>query len=159
MNNPSDRLTAPATTTDLELLRQFEPVVYYTKGEQFFPTDVDAYVRDCSLWEHSPDGGDELLIRQGELTLDKLVESRPAAFGTVRYLRFVETLSLAEAAQVLAECVTDVLGVYLEEFGSPEAIWALRVKGFPAVVTMDAHGNSLHAAVLEQSRERLKQLV
>jgi fumarate hydratase class I len=64
------------------------------------------------------------------------------------------------AAQVLAECVTDVLGVYLDkEFGSPEAIWAFRVKSFPAVVTMDAHGNSLHAAVLEQSRERLKQLV
>jgi len=63
------------------------------------------------------------------------------------------------AAQVLAECVTEVRGVYLEEFGSPEAIWAFRVKDFPAVVTMDAHGNSLHAAVLEQSKERLKQLV
>jgi len=54
--------------------------------------------------------------------------------------------------------VTEVLGVYLEEFGSPEAIWAFRVKDFPAVVTMDAHGNSLHAAVLEDSKERLKQL-
>jgi len=63
------------------------------------------------------------------------------------------------AAQVLAECVTEVLGVYLEEFGSPEAIWALRVKDFPAVVTMDAHGNSLHAAVLEDSKQRLKQFV
>jgi fumarate hydratase class I len=60
---------------------------------------------------------------------------------------------------VLAECVTEVTGVYLEEFGSPEAIWGFRVKDFPAVVTMDAHGNSLHAAVLEQSKERLKQLV
>jgi tartrate/fumarate subfamily iron-sulfur-dependent hydro-lyase beta chain len=67
--------------------------------------------------------------------------------------------AIGGAAQVLAECVTDVVGVYLEEFGSPEAIWAFRVKDFPAVVTMDAHGNSLHAAVLEQSRERLKQLV
>jgi fumarate hydratase class I len=55
--------------------------------------------------------------------------------------------------------VTEVQGVYLEEFGSPEAIWALRVKDFPAVVTMDAHGNSLHAAVLEESRQRLKQFV
>lgn len=75
-----------------------------------------------------------------------------ARFGCV-YLHAV-----GGAAQVLAECVTDVLGVYLEEFGSPEAIWAFRVKDFPAVVTMDAHGSSLHAAVLEQSRERLKQL-
>jgi fumarate hydratase class I len=67
--------------------------------------------------------------------------------------------AIGGAAQVLAECVTEVLGVYLEEFGSPEAIWAFRVKDFPAVVTMDARGNSLHAAVLEQSMERLKQLV
>lgn len=67
--------------------------------------------------------------------------------------------AIGGAAQILAECVTDVLGVYLEEFGSPEAIWAFRVKEFPAVVTMDAHGNSLHAAVLEQSKERLKQFV
>jgi fumarate hydratase class I len=67
--------------------------------------------------------------------------------------------AIGGAAQVLAECVTEVAGVYLEEFGSPEAIWAFRVKEFPAVVTMDAHGNSLHAAVLEQSKERLKQLV
>ena len=74
-----------------------------------------------------------------------------ARFGCV-YLHAV-----GGAAQVLADCVTDVLGVYLEQFGSPEAIWAFRVKEFPAVVTMDAHGNSLHAAVLEQSKERLKQ--
>ena len=67
--------------------------------------------------------------------------------------------AIGGAAQVLAECVTEVSGVYLEEFGSPEAIWAFRVKHFPAVVTMDAHGNSLHATVLEQSKERLKQLV
>ena len=98
----SDRPTFPVTASDLELLRCFEPVVYYTQGEQFFPTDVEHYVRDCSLWEHYPDGHDELLVKQGELDLDKLVESRPAAFGSVRYLRFVEPLSLAETAQVLA---------------------------------------------------------
>jgi fumarate hydratase class I len=63
------------------------------------------------------------------------------------------------AAQVLAECVTEVLGVHLEEFGSPEAIWAFRVKDFPAVVTMDAHGKSLHAEILRDSQERLQQLL
>ncbi len=103
MDQFSERPTAPATASDLELLRQFEPVVRYTKGEQFYPTDVDAYVRDCSLWEHRADGHDELLVKHDELTLEKLTETRMAAFGTVRYLRFVETLSLAEAAQVLAD--------------------------------------------------------
>jgi hypothetical protein len=100
---PFERPNAPAAASDLELLRRFEPVVYYTQGEQFFPTGVDAYLRDCSLWEHHPDGHDELLVKQGELTLEKLVESRPAAFGSVRYLRYVEPLNLAETAQVLAD--------------------------------------------------------
>ncbi|HTX91470.1 MAG TPA: hypothetical protein VMC09_09650 [Anaerolineales bacterium] len=103
MNPPSDRPTAPAGTPDLELLRKFEPVVYYTKGEQFFPTEVEGYVRESSLWEHHPDGRDELLVKQGELTLEKLIETRPAEFGSIRYLRFVENLNLAEAAQVLAD--------------------------------------------------------
>ncbi len=98
----SDRPTVPVTASDLELLRRFEPVIHYTRGEQFFPTDVEQYVQDCSLWEHYPDGHDELLVKQGELDLEKLIESRPAAFGSVRYLRYVEPLSLAETAQVLA---------------------------------------------------------
>ena len=99
---PSDRPSVPLTASDLELLRRFEPVVVYTRGEQFFPTDVDHYVKESSLWEHHPDGREELLVRQGGLTLEKLIESRPAEFGAVRYLRFIETLSLAESAQVLA---------------------------------------------------------
>lgn len=101
----SNRPTAPVTASDLELLRKFEPVACYTKGEQFFPTDVDHYVRESSLWEHHPDGRDELLVRQGELTLEKLVEPRSAEFGSVRYLRFIESLSLAESARVLADQV------------------------------------------------------
>ena len=39
---------------DLDLLRRFEPVIYYTLGEHFFPTNVDRYIRDCSLWETRP---------------------------------------------------------------------------------------------------------
>jgi len=60
------------------------------------------------------------------------------------------------AAQVLAECVKTVRNVYfLEEFGSPEAIWEFEVERFPAVVTMDAHGGSLHQRVFEASRAEL----
>lgn len=102
MNPPADTSPVPATTPDLDLLRRFEPVVYYTKGEQFYPGNVEDYVRECSLWEHHPNGRDELLIPQGELSLDKLTESRPAEFGSVRFLRFVEPLDLTESAQVLA---------------------------------------------------------
>ena len=64
------------------------------------------------------------------------------------------------AAQVLAECITEVRQVYLlEEFGSPEAIWELAVKDFPVVVTMDAHGQSLHDTILEASRTELARLL
>lgn len=60
------------------------------------------------------------------------------------------------AAQVLAECVRAVRNVYfLEEFGSPEAIWELEVERFPAVVTMDAHGGSLHQQVFTASQAAL----
>ena len=46
----------------------------------------------------------------------------------------------------------------LLELGVPEAMWHLRVKDFPAIVTMDAHGNSLHADVEQVSAEALRRL-
>ena len=60
------------------------------------------------------------------------------------------------AAQVLAQCIQRVPNVYfMDEFGAPEAIWEFEVASFPAVVTMDAHGNSLHREVLAASRAEL----
>ena len=60
------------------------------------------------------------------------------------------------AAQVLAERVKKVRNVYFkEQFGAPEAIWELEIEDFPAVVTIDAHGNSLHQKVFEASRTAL----
>ena len=64
--------------------------------------------------------------------------------------------AIGGAAQVLAECIVRVRDVYmLEEFGSPEAIWELEVHEFPAVVTMDSHGESLHKDVHAMSEEAL----
>ena len=66
--------------------------------------------------------------------------------------------AIGGAAQVLAEHITQVRNVYfLEEFGSPEAIWELKVDKFPVVVTMDSHGKSLHAEVAEASQAVLEQ--
>src|SRR6202140_1982171 len=59
------------------------------------------------------------------------------------------------AAQFYARTVERVLGVHLMEFGIPEAMWPLRVKDFAAIVTMDAHGNSLHADVEKRTGEAL----
>ena len=65
--------------------------------------------------------------------------------------------AIGGAAQVLAECIQSVQGVYLmEQFGAPEAIWEFAVKDFPAVVTMDSHGRSLHQEVFSASQAELK---
>jgi fumarate hydratase, class I len=59
------------------------------------------------------------------------------------------------AAQYYARAVDEVKGVHLLEFGVPEAMWHLRVHDFVAIVTMDAHGNSLHANVEAETGEKL----
>ena len=63
-------------------------------------------------------------------------------------------------ATLLAERMTEVVEVHmLEEFGTPEAFWVLEVEDFPALVTMDSHGNSLHKVVREESEAKFNKLV
>jgi fumarate hydratase, class I len=63
--------------------------------------------------------------------------------------------AIGGAAQYYAECIEEVLGADLLEFGTPEAMWHIRVKDFPAIVTMDSHGNSLHSDVEKASAKEL----
>jgi fumarate hydratase class I len=62
------------------------------------------------------------------------------------------------AAQFYARCIERTDGVSLTEFGTPEAMWHLWVTDFPAIVTMDAHGNSLHKDLEAESAEKLQAL-
>jgi fumarate hydratase class I len=62
------------------------------------------------------------------------------------------------AAQFYARTLKKVLGVNLMEFGIPEAMWHLEAQDFAAIVTMDAHGNSLHADVLKETGEQLAEV-
>jgi fumarate hydratase class I len=64
--------------------------------------------------------------------------------------------AIGGAAQFYARAITGVDGVSLLEFGTPEAMWHLRVQDFPAIVTMDAHGNSLHKDIEEDSGRQLE---
>jgi len=66
--------------------------------------------------------------------------------------------AIGGAAQYYAKCITEVEGVDFLEFGIPEAMWHIRVKDFPAIVTMDANGNSLHADVEKASAQELARL-
>lgn len=63
--------------------------------------------------------------------------------------------AIGGAAQYYAECIKKVNGVDFMEFGIPEAMWHLDVEGFAAIVTMDSHGDSLHAGVEKASLEKL----
>jgi fumarate hydratase class I len=83
----------------------------------------------------------------GAKTLAALTE-----FGAV-YLN-----GIGGAAQYYARTIEEVLDVNLMELGIPEAMWHLRVNNFPAIVTMDAHGNSLHADVEKATADELEQL-
>jgi fumarate hydratase, class I len=59
--------------------------------------------------------------------------------------------AIGGAAQYYARCIKKVKSVHLLEFGIPEAMWQVEVADFPAIVTMDSNGNSLHADVEQTS--------
>jgi fumarate hydratase class I len=63
--------------------------------------------------------------------------------------------AIGGAAQYYSKCIEEVEGVDFLEFGIPEAMWHVRVKDFAAIVTMDSHGNSLHADVEKASANEL----
>src|SRR5579862_8597479 len=66
--------------------------------------------------------------------------------------------AIGGAAQYYARAIEKVLGVHFMEFGIPEAMWHLQVNNFVAIVTMDAHGHSLHADVEKETGEHLAEL-
>ncbi|GIW08720.1 MAG: hypothetical protein KatS3mg060_3525 [Dehalococcoidia bacterium] len=85
-----------ADASDLELLRRFEPIVKYTRGEEFLPTRVDDYVAACSLWIERADGREELLVPRGQVTVETLGQPWKVEPGERLYLKFIEPLTIAE---------------------------------------------------------------
>jgi fumarate hydratase class I len=83
----------------------------------------------------------------------------PKTLAALKDFGAVYLNGIGGAAQYYARSIKRVLGVeLLEQFGIPEAMWRLRVENFAAIVTMDAHGNSLHAEVEKESGEALEAL-
>lgn len=67
--------------------------------------------------------------------------------------------AIGGAATLIAQSVKKVVGVYKMDFGVPEAIWVLEVEDFPVVVTMDSHGNSIHADIEGKSKVEFDKLM
>ncbi len=97
VGTPDDEAAA-RRAADLALLRRFEPVIRYTRGERFLPFDVGRYVRECSLWAQQPDRPAERLVSEGQLTLEALAQPRYHGSDAVYFLKFIEPLNIAELA-------------------------------------------------------------
>jgi len=69
------------------LLRRFEPVIRFTKGEWFYPMDSEPYVDACSLWVARPGEDAVCVVPAGELTLDRLAQQPEDTTGAVHYLK------------------------------------------------------------------------
>ena len=81
----------------------------------------------------------------------------PKTLAALKECGAVYLNGIGGAAQFYARTVEQVLGVHLIDFGIPEAMWHLKVNNFVAIVTMDAHGNSLHADIEKETGEALEQ--
>jgi hypothetical protein len=94
---------------DLALIKRFEPIVKFSRGERFFPIDVDRYIKECSLWVQRPKEPPVLVVPQGELTLERLAEVRQEGFGSVYFLKFIDPLDLIDLARYsLQEAVKQI---------------------------------------------------
>ncbi len=67
--------------------------------------------------------------------------------------------AIGGAATLIAESCVEILDVFKLDFGVPEAFWKLRVVDFPCVVTMDAHGESLHGKIQDESNAKLQEIL
>lgn len=83
----------------------------------------------------------------------------PKTLQACRDYKAVYLHAVGGAAPLIADSVKEVVTVEKQEFGVPEAFWIIRVERFPAVVTMDSHGDSIHAEVETKSQEKLNELL
>ncbi|MEX1019106.1 MAG: hypothetical protein WDZ49_05575 [Litorilinea sp.] len=81
------------------LLQRYEPILRFTRGENFFPVDVDRYLQAASLWIQRPQQDAECLVPPGQLTPERLVEAELRNPESVQFLRFTDPLRPREMAE------------------------------------------------------------
>ncbi len=82
-----------------DFLRRFEPVLRFTRGERFFPSDVSSYVSHASLWVKPPGLPPREILPEGQLDLERLGELRLTGAEDVYYLQFISPLNIREIAE------------------------------------------------------------
>ncbi|HSO99529.1 MAG TPA: hypothetical protein VLP43_11300 [Solirubrobacteraceae bacterium] len=84
-------VTRALSDSDQQLLRTYEPVLRYTRGELFLPTAVGPYVARCGLWSGVHGESQTPLVEPGAMTLDRLSAEGVRHRDRPLFLRFVET--------------------------------------------------------------------
>ncbi|KPL77269.1 hypothetical protein ADN00_09015 [Ornatilinea apprima] len=88
---------------EYELIRQYAPVLKFTRGEKFYPMRVDEYLRSSSLWARLREGAEVCLVPQGSLDVDKLDGSIALPPDALQFLKFIEPVDLPELLEYLQE--------------------------------------------------------
>lgn len=84
----------------------------------------------------------------------------PATLQGLKDFGAVYFHAVGGAGTLIAQRAVKVETVFkLEEFGSPEAFWVVRVEDLPLVVTMDSHGVSIHQQIKDQSTPIARRLM
>ena len=84
----------------------------------------------------------------------------PRTLAACKAHKAVYVHGMGGAGVTNARAMVEVLDVFKkEEFGLPEAFWKIRLDRFPGIVTMDAHGRSLHEELGKAFDERLAGLL
>jgi len=93
-----------------------------------------------------------LILGKGGMSPDVL---RTLAEVGCAYLAFT-----GGAAVLAAEHLPEVLGVYWEDLGMPEAVWRMKAAELgPLVVAMDAHGRSLFQEIEDKVKKNAASLL
>ncbi len=79
------------------LLRRFEPVLRTTKGDKFYPMDVEPYVRACGLWVQRPEGEAVCVVPKGKLDLERIAQQPLDESGAVHFLKFTDLRDVKRA--------------------------------------------------------------
>lgn len=81
------------------LLQRYEPILRFTRGEDFFPIEIDRYLQEASLWVENRRRDAECLVEPGNLTPARLAAEDLHDPDAVQFLRFTEPLPPREMAE------------------------------------------------------------
>lgn len=178
------RLTTPLKKEDVLKLKAGDKVfitgTIFTardRAHQFFVNSDYPKIKDSIIYHCGPIVKDNIVVAAGPTTSSRMNPYTPKVIETygVKAIigkggmdsgvldalkgKAVYLSAIGGAGIIYSDSIT-LKGVdKLSEFGAPEAIWEFSVKDFPAIVTMDSHGNSLYEDILKSSGKEFEELI